>query len=88
MTEEIIVDGIKLEAVKEIKNIWKVIPRTFEKRGLVENSEIVARKIVYSLNGKNNYEKFIHNKIYEINGKTFYRTEAFPPKWEFKFIEW
>lgn len=87
MKEIIEVDGIKIEVTKIINSIWAVSPRTLEKPSVVENSKLVARKIVYSLSGKDNYEKFIHSEIYEINGKTFYRTEAKPPYWEFKFIE-
>lgn len=87
MKEIIEVDGIKVEVMKEIKSVWLVSPRTLEKQSVVENSKLVARKIIYSLSGKNNYEKFIHSEIYEINGKTFYRTEAKPPYWKFKFIE-
>lgn len=85
--EIIKVNDIEVEVTKKINSVWTVSPRTLEKPSVVENSKLITRKIIYSLSGKDNYEKFIHSEIYEINGKIFYRTEAKPPYWEFKFIE-
>ena len=85
MKEIIEVDGIKLEVIKEEKGIYNMVP--FSKENPKQIPVLISKKVVYSLSGKNNYEKFVHSEIYKINGKIFYRTEAKPPYWEFKFIE-
>ena len=83
MKEIIEVDGIKIEAIKEEHSIFN------GSRDMAGNlNPPIATKIVYVANGKDNYYKFrLRDYPYQIGDKTFYRTEAKPPYWEFKFIE-
>ena len=80
------VEGFKINVKKEIKSIYKSIPRTLENPN-GDCAEKICDRIIYYAKGKDKYKNFAHKELYYINGKLFYRTKAKPPYWEFKFIE-
>lgn len=81
MKQELIIENKKVEVIRQEKII-------FTGRDSNYNLIPLCNKICYVIKGKDNYEKFLYKEYpYEIEGKIFYRTEAFPPEYEFKFIE-